>query len=479
MRHLPAVFMCFTVLSRLLFWAFAQFTWEDALITLRYAENIFQGNGFVYNLGEKVLGTTTPLYTFWLVLLKFLAGRFFMIFWKLSNIQMDGITIFFLTKLLIEKFKLTTAALFFTLLVSINPLLNAVAISGMEMSFLIMLMTLSIYSMYYEKYTLTGVLLGLILLTRMDGAIFLILILVHTYLNCKKNSFRIFCAFILTVIPFLGLEYFYFGSIIPNSIIAKRALFNRAILEMIKNVFDVYSDNISIFNVLIPFGIYFILTAYKTLTFIVIFDLLYLCFLTLTRVYLFEWYFAPGVFIHLLISAIGIQGVMDLSIFHRKVHYLIAAVFVLVIGLMPVITKIEWENRLQTYEMNVRENIGNWLKVNTAEKATILLEPIGYIGYYSNRYIYDAVGLVSPEVIKIRLEHPHDWLYYMILKFNPDYLVTRENFQEPVLRLSQIQTDEILQRYIVIKHFPSTTDYFPGMQILSRRNLHHQELLDD
>src|SRR5262249_5360319 len=36
---------------------------EDFLITLRYAENLAQGRGFVYNPGEPVLGTTTPLYT--------------------------------------------------------------------------------------------------------------------------------------------------------------------------------------------------------------------------------------------------------------------------------------------------------------------------------------------------------------------------------------------------------------------------------
>src|SRR5712691_4850324 len=41
---------------------------EDALITLRYAENIAAGHGFVYNPGERVLGSTTPLYTLLLAL---------------------------------------------------------------------------------------------------------------------------------------------------------------------------------------------------------------------------------------------------------------------------------------------------------------------------------------------------------------------------------------------------------------------------
>ncbi|MBZ0305706.1 MAG: hypothetical protein K8I82_06525, partial [Anaerolineae bacterium] len=38
-------------------------TVDDAFITFRYSRNLVEGNGFVYNPGDKVLGTTTPLYT--------------------------------------------------------------------------------------------------------------------------------------------------------------------------------------------------------------------------------------------------------------------------------------------------------------------------------------------------------------------------------------------------------------------------------
>ena len=36
---------------------------EDQLIVLRYARNLAEGNGFVYNAGERVMGFTTPLFT--------------------------------------------------------------------------------------------------------------------------------------------------------------------------------------------------------------------------------------------------------------------------------------------------------------------------------------------------------------------------------------------------------------------------------
>ena len=38
-------------------------TIDDAYITFRYARNLVTGQGFVYNPGERILGTTTPLYT--------------------------------------------------------------------------------------------------------------------------------------------------------------------------------------------------------------------------------------------------------------------------------------------------------------------------------------------------------------------------------------------------------------------------------
>ena len=39
-------------------------TVDDAYITFRYARNVATGVGFVYNAGDRVLGTTTPAYAF-------------------------------------------------------------------------------------------------------------------------------------------------------------------------------------------------------------------------------------------------------------------------------------------------------------------------------------------------------------------------------------------------------------------------------
>ena len=57
---LPALIVALAILARLIP---GPRTIDDAFITFRYARNILAGQGFVYNPGEAVLGTTTPLYT--------------------------------------------------------------------------------------------------------------------------------------------------------------------------------------------------------------------------------------------------------------------------------------------------------------------------------------------------------------------------------------------------------------------------------
>jgi arabinofuranosyltransferase len=51
------------VLARTIFWLKTGYTSDDAFITYRYVQNILAGNGFVYNPGERVLGSSTPLFT--------------------------------------------------------------------------------------------------------------------------------------------------------------------------------------------------------------------------------------------------------------------------------------------------------------------------------------------------------------------------------------------------------------------------------
>src|SRR5262249_54206071 len=49
--------------------------YDDAYITFRYADRLAAGEGLTYNDGERVFGSSTPLYTFWLAALRTLLPR--------------------------------------------------------------------------------------------------------------------------------------------------------------------------------------------------------------------------------------------------------------------------------------------------------------------------------------------------------------------------------------------------------------------
>ena len=57
------VWLGLAVLAILFFEVYGNLAQDDAFITFRYAKNIASGEGFIYNPGEWVLGTSTPLYT--------------------------------------------------------------------------------------------------------------------------------------------------------------------------------------------------------------------------------------------------------------------------------------------------------------------------------------------------------------------------------------------------------------------------------
>jgi 4-amino-4-deoxy-L-arabinose transferase-like glycosyltransferase len=67
------VLLAALILAAWVTWAVGPKTYDDAYITFRYARNLALGHGFVYNPGDNILGTTTPLLTLLLALL----GRIF------------------------------------------------------------------------------------------------------------------------------------------------------------------------------------------------------------------------------------------------------------------------------------------------------------------------------------------------------------------------------------------------------------------
>ena len=218
-------------------------TVDDAYITFRYARNLVDGLGFVYNPGERVMGTTTPLYTLLMAGLSFaLRTQNFPAIALWVNALADAVTcvlLVFLGERLSGQRRVGVAA---GLLYAIAAFSVTFAIGGMETSIYVLLITLTAL-LYLQGRSGWAATAALSLLTRPDALIFLgplWLDLGLRWLNSLRNTshVRVFfagCAsrltfdqilkpallFLIPLLPWLLFATFYFGTPLPHSIAAK------------------------------------------------------------------------------------------------------------------------------------------------------------------------------------------------------------------------------------------------------------------
>jgi hypothetical protein len=77
-------------------------------------------------------------------------------------------------------------------------------------------------------------------------------------------------------------------------------------------------------------------------------------------------------------------------------------------------------------EDGVRRPIGLWLRAHAASpRDTVLLEPLGYIGYFSGLKMYDFPGLSSKEMVAVRRRLGPEKQNQAYLELKPDWLVLR------------------------------------------------------
>ena len=85
------------------------------------------------------------------------------------------------------------------------------------------------------------------------------------------------------------------------------------------------------------------------------------------------------------------------------------------------------------------ERTGEWLKVNTRPADRIGYLEIGYLGYYSQRPIIDALGLVTPEVASHIASGDFSWAY---ATYRPEYIIINQVFQGMINMTGQVWFQE-------------------------------------
>jgi len=229
-------------------------TVDDAYITFRYARNIATGVGFVYNAGERVLGTTTPAYALLLAAASRLSGISDYPWLALVlNALINMLSFCVIARLAARLSGYAWVGLGAALLFAVEGRGLDFSTGGMEAGFN-QLAILSTFLLLFEgRRRWAAVTLGLALLIRPDGvnlaaAVFGVLgvewllalrrrtkdgrwpsvkreSVIRDSLPARRFPSVELALFAAVVLPWVVFATIYFGNFIPQSILAKSELY--------------------------------------------------------------------------------------------------------------------------------------------------------------------------------------------------------------------------------------------------------------
>lgn len=134
----------------LTFFSYLKFRQDDAYIFYTYARNIADGHGYVFNIGEKVNATTSPLYTLLLAFLYFFVKHIyqdsFPFLGNLIAVFSLIMIIFFMSKMIKDRIIIVL----FPLILFVNPMIKYGF--GMETFLNLAFIICSIYMFTRNKY---------------------------------------------------------------------------------------------------------------------------------------------------------------------------------------------------------------------------------------------------------------------------------------------------------------------------------------
>lgn len=437
-------------------------TIDDSFITYRYARNILSGNGFAYNPGESVLGTTTPLYTFLMVILGALTGGEsapFPILALMVNAMSDGVTCLLIIQLG-RRFNSNKVGWAAAIVWAVTPSSVTFAIGGLETSIYVLLLVASFLSYFNRRHKRTALFGALALLTRPDALIMLGPLIIDRMFTAgiaqsiigkfsTRNSFKDIkiqplsvgeiAAFSLPTIIWISYATVTFGNPLPHSILAKSQAYqlpaNASLITLIQHYATPFMGDLTfgVFWIAVGLLIYpsmFVVGALRLYRSdrrswcLFVYPWLYFLAFAVLNPLIFRWYLTPPLPFYIFTILYGLDGLLE-SIFsptkaksnvpqrintviQRMISYLF--LFILPIGLSLrdwVLIPEHGLNRpapqMAWYQLELlyREAADYiTIELNTRESLlTLAAGDVGVLGFYTDMVILDTVGLNSPQTL--------------------------------------------------------------------------------
>lgn len=520
------IYFVIPTISAILFFLITDSAWEDWYITYRSSKNLAIGNGFDYVPGEHVYSFTSPIGTLLPALIKYLFPGdtddfVLLIFRILSSIflGLTGYEIYRITKNLALS---VWPAVFLILVFAFDLKILSFSTSGMETAFLMFFIALSIYALLSVARS-SSIVLGIgcagLMWTRPDGCIYILALLLSALIfNPTRRQLperiKFFGLAALVggaiYLPWFIWSYSYYGSFVPNSLVAKSLGYNydRWLPTLFLPIFGL--SEVSSFDYTFS-PAYFLFGGWcpaigglsRMISWLCCFAWLWPRFRRDTRMvsfatmlvqyYLnlapsrFPWYI-PGA--TLLTAIVAAQLLNELSAkaaalyaaapresHLAKLRYIAPAVAITAIASTVMVTAFgayQLSIQQKVIENDNRKQIGLWLHDHAvSSKDTVFLEPSGYIGFFSNMKLHGFPGQMSPELVAARRATSCfgrlECEATLISVLKPEWLVLRPNDAAAIREDSPQMLDNLytLEKTFDVSDELASYTFLPGRQWLT------------
>ena len=514
-RLLPLVLIVLALTARLIP---GPRTIDDAFITYRYAGHIVAGEGFVYNPGERVLGTTTPFYTLLLAAISLFTGgadASYPTIALIVNALADAGTALLLWQLG-KRSKFPYAGAAAALIWAVAPFSVTFAIGGLETSVYVLLLTATIYAYTQGRPSTAALFAGLSLLTRPDALLLLApfaldFLLIHI-INSKngsrtlRNAFRAPLVFLAVTLPWYTFATLYFGSPIPHSVSAKTLAYRLPPTAAVTRLLQHYATPflghltfgipwIGVGIILFPFltiiGVRAALRANRRLWPWAIYPWLYLAVFAIANPLIFRWYLTPPLPAYVFFLFVGLEELVNkVNQAHtergsRSWKPILLPILVAIPLLMTLrgwtltpdhgstrpAPEMAWI-KLELLYRQAAQKVNEAIEAGSSPSLPVLAAgDVGVLGYYTDTRILDTVGLNSPQTLDY---YPLDESLYvinyaippdLIRDHQPDYLV----FLEVYGRAGLLKAPFFNEAYTLLHKLPTDIYGSDGMLIYKQK----------
>ena len=413
---------------------------EDQMIVLRYARNLVEGNGLVYNPGERVMGFTTPLFTLLSSVFVLLAGDqaalWQNVFGVLCMLGTAAVAAWLLVRL-----GAGAAAPLAVALITFNAptsTFNYLFVT-MEVHLFALLFVLTVALYVDKRHTAATVASALLFLTRPEGVLLTVCLLGDKWARDRRLPVRQAAAALLTVAPWLLFATVYYGSPFTATLAAKSGgshLFD-GFFAYLRHVAGVYNDAASslltayvpasntewftaaslLLGVSLPLGALTIVRRDSRAWPIIGFPALVLCgFAAIGAWPMFTWHYYPLSTAGAITLAFGAHAVLEwcLQWDTRKENVgadqatrqpaarpPVWGGLTLLALAVPVLNDTRGQidyafGDVVNEKTHSLEALGRELAARFDEDTSVLVDEIGFIGWHSRLRIIDQAGLVTP-----------------------------------------------------------------------------------